>query len=250
MLEPTRAHSAKQNTVRSRENRAALTRDPIEIIKAAPADRPFVVAQLGQSLDGRIATRTGDSRWINGAAALEHVHRIRACVDAVVVGVGTAISDDPKLTVRLTAGPDPARVVIDPNGRLPADAKCLREDGARRVLIRKANGIANCSAEVVVPLRTSTARFCPHEITEQLFEIGLKKILIEGGAMTVSSFVDAGAVDRLHVLVAPIILGSGKCGLDLKPIHTLAEAQRPETTVHMLDGGEVLYDCNMRRGVR
>ncbi|MGI9424686.1 MAG: RibD family protein [Hyphomicrobiaceae bacterium] len=220
------------------------------MIKAAPTDRPFVVAQLGQSLDGRIATRSGDSRWINGAAALAHVHRIRASVDAVVVGVGTAISDDPELTVRHTAGRDPARVVIDPNGRLSADAKCLRDDGTRRILIRNGNSTAHCNAEVLSLPKSNEAQLCPREITRQLYAIGLKKILIEGGAMTVSAFVDAGAVDRLHVLVAPIILGSGKTGLDLSPINKLTDAIRPDTSVHMLDGGEVLFDCNLRREVR
>ena len=220
------------------------------MIKAAPTDRPFVVAQLGQSLDGRIATRSGDSRWINGAAALAHVHRIRASVDAVVVGVGTAISDDPELTVRHTAGRDPARVVIDPNGRLLADAKCLRDDGTRRILIRNGNSTAHCNAEVLSLPKSNEAQLCPREITRQLYAIGLKKILIEGGAMTVSAFVDAGTVDRLHVLVAPIILGSGKTGLDLSPINKLTDAIRPDASVHMLDGGEVLFDCNLRREVR
>jgi diaminohydroxyphosphoribosylaminopyrimidine deaminase / 5-amino-6-(5-phosphoribosylamino)uracil reductase len=84
--------------------------------------RPFVVAQLGQSLDGRIATVTGDSKYINGEAALDHLHAIRAHVDAVVVGIGTVIADDPQLTVRRAEGRNPARVIIDPRGRLPHDA--------------------------------------------------------------------------------------------------------------------------------
>src|SRR3954471_8792458 len=88
-------------------------------------ERPFVVAQLGQSLDGRIATLTGDSKYANRSAALDHLHRARAHVDAVVVGVGTGISDDPLLTVRRIEGRNPARVVIDPDGRLPVGAKCL-----------------------------------------------------------------------------------------------------------------------------
>jgi len=84
----------------------------------ASADQPFVVAQLGQSLDGRIATVTGESRWINGDSTLEHLHRLRAHVDAVVVGVGTAEADDPLLTVRRVDGPSPARVVLDLGGRI------------------------------------------------------------------------------------------------------------------------------------
>ena len=86
-----------------------------------------VVGQCGQSIDARIATASGHSHYINGAEGLAHLHRLRALVDAVVVGVGTALADDPQLTVRRVAGPNPARVVIDPNGRLAADgARCWR----------------------------------------------------------------------------------------------------------------------------
>lgn len=222
--------------------------DPIAAIRAAPDHQPFVVAQLGQSLDGRIATVTGESRWINGSAALDHVHRLRANVDAVLVGVGTAVSDDPRLTVRRTTGRHPARVVIDPNGRLPAYAKCLNDDGVRRIVVRNGDGRApGVDAEVVSVPCEEGRRLCPREITRCLFAAGLKKILVEGGAHTVSAFIDAGAVDRLHLLVAPTIIGSGKPGLDLRKIEQLDDAYRPETTVHMLDGGEVLFDCNLRR---
>ena len=86
-------------------------------------DELFVVGQIGQSLDGRVATAGGHSHYINGPAGLAHLHRLRAIVDAVVVGVGTALADDPQLTVRHVAGRNPARVVIDPGARLPAAAK-------------------------------------------------------------------------------------------------------------------------------
>ena len=93
----------------------------------------MVVAQIGQSLDGRVATETGHSHYINGPAGLAHLHRLRALVDAVVVGVGTALADDPQLTVRRVSGPHPARVVIDARGRLPGGAKLLANDGVRRL---------------------------------------------------------------------------------------------------------------------
>src|SRR5450631_3859609 len=94
-----------------------------------------VVGQIGQSLDGRIATESGHSKYINGPAGLDHLHRLRALVDAVVIGVGTALADDPQLTVRRVAGPQPARVIVDPNGRLPASAKVFAGDGVRRLWI-------------------------------------------------------------------------------------------------------------------
>jgi riboflavin-specific deaminase-like protein len=223
----------------------ALTFPPIARIIAAPRDRPFVVAQLGQSLDGRIAIENGESKWINKQAALVHVHRVRAAVDAVVVGVGTVAADDPMLNVRHVTGRSPARVIIDPSGRLSSSAKCLKDDGCRRIVVRAVDAPLPAGAE---ELRITSAerRLCPREIAEGLFRLGICSMLIEGGANTVSGFVAAGAVDRLHVLVAPVILGSGKPGLALPPIARLADALRPKTDVHVLDDGDVLFDCDMK----
>jgi riboflavin biosynthesis pyrimidine reductase len=93
---------------------------------------------------------------------------------------------------------------------------------------------------------SSDGRLSPAAIADALFAQGMKKILIEGGAMTISHFIDAGVVDRIHILVAPVILGSGIPGLSLAPIGSLDEALRPETRVHVLDGGDVLFDCDLR----
>src|SRR5215475_8970402 len=101
-------------------------------------DDLVVVGQFGQSIDARIATAAGHSHYINGAAGLAHLHRLRALVDAIVVGVGTAVADDPQLTVRRVAGPSPARVVLDPSGRLPQTARLFAGDGIRRIAITRA----------------------------------------------------------------------------------------------------------------
>lgn len=223
--------------------------DPLlEPLLAAPAGQPYVIAQLGQSLDGRIATPAGESRWINRGAALDHLHRLRAHVDAVVVGVGTVVEDDPELTVRRVTGKHPARVVIDPRGRVPARARCFTNNGVRRLIVTSApcKKLGGGKAEIIT-LGTTGARLDPVEIVAALSQAGLHKILIEGGATTVSHFIDAGALDRLHVLVAPVIIGSGVQGLNLSPISRLSEAMRPATRVHVLDDGDVLFDCDMRR---
>ena len=218
----------------------------IERVLQAPRDRPFVVAQLGQSLDGRIATPTGESQWINRDGALDHVHRLRAAVDAVVVGVGTVIADNPRLNVRRVPGRNPVRVVIDPNGRAPSGSHCLAPDGSRRIIVTAQKGSFAGDIELIV-LPREDGRLNPTSIVSALWDLGLKSILIEGGANTVSSFLNARAVDRLHVLVAPVILGSGKPGLSLEPIDTLAQALRPATHVHVLADGDVLFDCNLRQ---
>lgn len=223
--------------------------DPLlEPLVAAPAGQPYVIAQLGQSLDGRIATPTGESRWINRGAALDHLHRLRANVDAVVVGVGTVVDDDPELTVRRVTGKHPARVIIDPRGRTPSQARCLADNGVRRVIVTGAPGMMSAAGKAeIIKLETSGPRLDPLAIIAALSRAGLNKILIEGGATTVSHFIDAGALDRLHVLVAPIIIGSGVQGLNLAPIAQLRDAKRPATRVHVLDDGDVLFDCDMRR---
>jgi diaminohydroxyphosphoribosylaminopyrimidine deaminase / 5-amino-6-(5-phosphoribosylamino)uracil reductase len=212
--------------------------------------RPFVVAQLGQSLDGRIATVTGDSKYINGEAALDHLHAIRAHVDAVVVGIGTVIADDPQLTVRRAEGRNPARVIIDPRGRLPHDAQCVTlQDDARRIVIRRAGSAAPLPAgvEAIEIAGPRDAPLAPGAIVAALGRAGFARILIEGGARTVSDFVHAGCVDRLHLLVAPVLIGSGMPGLTLPTVEKLGGALRPATRAYLLEGGDVLFDCDLLR---
>ena len=216
----------------------------------AAGERGFVVAQLGQSLDGRIATAHGESRSINRDAALDHLHRLRAHVDAVVVGIGTVLADDPQLTVRRVAGRSPARVVIDPAGRLPLAARCLAADGAPRLILRARD---TKDAPPLPPgvekvrLPRQGAALAPAAIVAALAARGYRRLLIEGGARTVSAFVDAGCLDRLHVLVSPMLIGSGTPGLTLKPVKALVEARRPATRVFVLPDGDVLFDCDLRR---
>ncbi len=214
-------------------------------IVAAPPDWPFVVAQLGQSLDGRIATVSGDSHYINGPAALDHLHRLRSCVDAVVVGIGTIIADDPQLTVRRVDGPQPVRVIIDPKGRLPGSARCLATGESKCLVVTGSEASVPKGAEGLV-IKPSASRIEPGDVVEALFKRGLKRILLEGGGITISHFIAAGMVDRMHVLVAPLLLGSGIPGLSLPPIGSVGKAIRPETSVHVLDGGDVLFDCDLR----
>ena len=209
------------------------------------ADGFIVVGQIGQSLDGRVATTSGQSHYINGPGGLAHLHRLRAIVDAVVVGEGTALTDDPQLTVRYVVGPNPARVVIDPSGRLPAGAKMFSRDGLRRLVMTAHDAKPHLPADVeIVRLQSFQRRIAPDAILSALHERGLRRILIEGGAETVSRFLIAGCLDRLHVLVAPIIIGTGRPSFNLPPIESLQEALRAPTKIHQLDG-DVLFDCDL-----
>jgi diaminohydroxyphosphoribosylaminopyrimidine deaminase / 5-amino-6-(5-phosphoribosylamino)uracil reductase len=208
-------------------------------------DNLVVVGQFGQSIDARIATPTGHSHYINGTAGLAHLHRLRALVDAVVVGIGTAVADDPQLTVRHVAGPSPARVVIDPSGRLPATARLLTDDGIKRIVITRTETKTQLPAGVEhLVLPSPRGQLAPDAILAALAERGFHRILIEGGADTVSRFLAAGCLDRLHVVIAPIILGAGRTSLSLAPIARVEEAMRVPMQIHKL-GEEVLLDCDL-----
>lgn len=214
-------------------------------LRVGAVDDLVVVGQFGQSLDGRVATETGHSHYINGPAGLAHLHRLRALVDAVVVGVGTAIADNPQLTVRHVAGPNPSRVVIDPRGRIAANARLFHCDGARRIVVTAqgaAPELADDIERIVLPAPDGT--IAPCTILAALAARGFRRILIEGGSHTVSRFIATGCLDRLHIVVAPIILGAGRGGVALPPVASCADALRPPMRLHRLDG-EVLFDCDL-----
>jgi riboflavin-specific deaminase-like protein len=214
-------------------------------LRRGVVDDLVVVGQIGQSIDGRIATVTGHSKYINGPAGLDHLHRLRALVDAVLVGVGTAVTDDPLLTVRRVAGRSPARIVLDPKGRLSRGAKVLADDGIRRLLIVAEGAKPPMHPGVaLVPLPAPGGEIAPAAMLAALAERGFRRILIEGGANTVSRFIAAGCLDRLHVVVAPIIIGAGPAGVTLKPIQRADEALRSPMRAHLL-ADEVLFDCDL-----
>jgi diaminohydroxyphosphoribosylaminopyrimidine deaminase/5-amino-6-(5-phosphoribosylamino)uracil reductase len=215
-----------------------------------PVGGCVAVGQIGQSLDGRIATLTGHSRYINGSHGLCHLHRLRALVDAVVVGAGTVRADDPQLTVRLVVGPNPVRVVIDPRGTLAGTSRAFAADGVRRMVItRTSTRLNEVDGVETVPVPDTAGIFAPAAILEALAARGLRRVLIEGGAQTVSRFVSSGCLDRLHVVVAPVILGSGIPGIALPPIANMNEALRVPIQVSQL-GDEVLFDCDLSAASR
>jgi diaminohydroxyphosphoribosylaminopyrimidine deaminase/5-amino-6-(5-phosphoribosylamino)uracil reductase len=214
-------------------------------LRRSTVDDLVVVGQIGQSIEGRIATVTGHSKYINGPAGLDHLHRLRALVDAVLVGVSTAVTDDPLLTVRRVAGRSPARVVLDPKGRLSPQARVLADDGTRRLVITAEGAACPVHPGVeAIPLPAPGGEIAPAAILMALAARGFRRILIEGGANTVSRFIAAGCLDRLHVVVAPIIIGAGPAGVTLKPIARADEALRSPMCAHLLDD-EVLFDCDL-----
>ncbi|MBD0415305.1 RibD family protein [Oryzicola mucosus] len=219
----------------------------------ASARGRFVLAQVGQSLDGRVATPEGDARDISGPEGLAHLHRCRALVEAVIVGVGTVKADDPRLSVRKAVGPDPVRVVVDCDAELSGDEGLFRDGGAPVILLQSREAPRkNYPESEVIRLPRHDCGLDPRDMLDALEERGLSRILVEGGARTIARFVDFGLLDRLHVSIAPLIIGSGPQGISLSPIESLSSAYRPKTDVYML-GGDVLFDCRFdpqKRSIR
>ena len=229
-------------------------RDLLDLLVPIRLPADLVIGQAGQSLDGRIATARGDSHYITGPADIRRLHRLRALVDAVVVGAGTVAADDPRLTVREVAGCNPARVILDPNGRLGADRRAIRDGGAPTLLLRRAGGDApaagHAGCEVLrLPADAGAAGggFAPAAVVRALRARGFRRLLIEGGGATVSRFLQADALDRLHITVAPLLIGSGPPALTLDPIDSLSEALRPRCRRFRL-GDDILFDLDLRAG--
>ena len=208
---------------------------------------PWVVAQLGQSLDGRIATESGASHYINAIEARTHLHRLRAVVDAVMVGVGTVNADDPQLTVRHVPGANPLRVVLDPRRRAVAQARVFNDGAAPTLHLVAEDGDASGGAGDVrcCAMPCAAGGFEPAAVLGWLREAGYRRVLVEGGGVTVSRFLQAGVLDRLHVMVAPMLIGSGRPGLVLPPIETLDEAIRPPSRCFAC-GVDTLFDLDLR----
>jgi diaminohydroxyphosphoribosylaminopyrimidine deaminase/5-amino-6-(5-phosphoribosylamino)uracil reductase len=206
----------------------------------------FVVGHLAQSLDGRIATTCGVSRWLSGEEDLLHTHRMRAIADAVLVGANTVLHDDPQLTVRLCRGENPVRVVLDPEHRLDGSQRVFRDGIAPTLLLVAADRAGTerrWGQSEVLPVPRGAQGLDPLEIRRVLSERGLSWLFVEGGGITVSRFLAAGALDRLQITVAPVILGSGRPSLVLPEIHDLAHSLRPRTRRFLL-GDDTLIECD------
>ena len=210
-----------------------------------PPSDARVFAHLAMSLDGWVATRTGASQWISGQADRTHTHRLRAAADAVIVGAGTVIADDPLLTVRHCAGRSPVRVVLDPARQVPAGRRVFGADAAT-LLITAAAGPDRVGHAEVLRLPAPDGGIACADILAALDARGLRRVFIEGGGVTVSHFLRANLLDRLHVAIAPLLLGAGRPAFDLPGVLTPDSGRRLSWTVHPL-GDDVLLDIDLTR---
>ena len=200
--------------------------------------RPFVSLKLATSLDGRIATKAGESRWITGEEARAFGHRLRATHDAIAVGSGTVLADDPELTCRLRGLEDrsPVRLVFDRRGRIPATARVLA-GGPPTWLIGETTGKVKNAAQFIEITKDSV----PADVLAKLGEAGLTRILVEGGAMLATALLKAGLVDRLYWFRAPIVIGGdGLPGIVPMDLDRLAQGVGLRCTSRRALGNDVL----------
>ncbi|WNL38062.1 RibD family protein [Halomonas sp. PAMB 3232] len=217
-------------------------RSMLECLAPLAVRERWTLAQLGQSLDGRIATESGHSHYINGFESLVHLHRLRALADAVVVGVGTAMADDPQLTVRHVEGRHPVRVVLDPRGRARATLGVLQSNEPPTLHVTGPGvDTPESRATHCVLALDDAGQFDPADVVALLHERGYQRILVEGGGITISKFIEAGMIDALHLMVAPLLIGSGRPGLQMTPIDTLESALRPRMRTFRC-GDDTLFD--------
>src|SRR5215468_3017144 len=221
-------------------------------ICGATAEHPITVGHLGQSLDGFIATHAGESRYVTGQENIVHLHRLRALCDAVVVGARTVASDNPRLTTRLVEGPNPLRVIMDPARRLDASHRVFTDQEAdtlyvcARSLLKAGEQRFGCAAIVGIddhadgPGSANVAA-----LVGMLRSRGCSRIFVEGGGVTVSMFLEANLLDRLHMTVAPLIIGDGRPAIRLPARALLDDCHRPSYRVFRM-GGDVLFDCDLR----
>ncbi|HMJ37211.1 MAG TPA: bifunctional diaminohydroxyphosphoribosylaminopyrimidine deaminase/5-amino-6-(5-phosphoribosylamino)uracil reductase RibD [Baekduia sp.] len=248
--------------------------------KHARTGRPWVLFKSAMTLDGKVATRTGDSKWISSDASRALAHRWRASVDAVAVGIGTALADDPQLTARVAHNParaeladdpqltsrielpddtrelrQPRRVVFDATGRLPLDSQLVQQapDIPLTVVVSRAaprsaaDGLENAGADVIV----ATGEHEPARVRsalDQLGEAGVHAILLEGGPHLAGAFLDAGEIDEVRLFLAPLLLGGSKARdpLEGEGVERISEALRALTLDCERVADDVLISARLR----
>ncbi len=217
----------------------------------------YVVAHLGQSIDSKIATTSGDGYYVTGEENRRHLHCLRALSDAVIVGAATVIADNPQLTTRAVAGEHAVRVVLDPRAELDTSFGVFNDAQARTVLLHQSSAKLDARSMTSGPVLSSgeqqverwivpdsDASMNPEQVVSLLARRGLNRLFVEGGGVTVSRFFEAAVLDRLHVAVAPLLVGEGTSALQLGGVEKMINARRPAHALYGM-GDDVLWDFDV-----
>jgi diaminohydroxyphosphoribosylaminopyrimidine deaminase / 5-amino-6-(5-phosphoribosylamino)uracil reductase len=228
--------------------------------KHARVGRPWVLFKSAMTLDGKVATRTGDSQWISGEDSRQLAHRWRAAVDAVVVGIGTALADDPQLTARpdgtpADPGAQPRRVVFDSLARLPPSSQLIAAAAEIPLTIVVSRAAARADTDALeaagVQVLVATGENEPARVRsglDQLGALGVASVLLEGGPHLAGAFLDAGEIDELRLFLAPLLLGgsAARDPLEGEGVERISEALRALSFECEPIGGDLLISARLR----
>ena len=220
-------------------------------LKYSSTGLPFITVKFASTLDGRLATRTGDSQWISGPASLRLAHQLRRENDCVLVGIGTVLADNPRLTVRLVNGRDPLRIIIDSLLRIPVTARVLQEGAAHHTVIAtsdradaaRVRELEDLGAEILMlPEEANGAGLNLIELLTALGRRRVASVLVEGGAGIITSLLSARLVDRLVVVLAPKIIGRGLEAIGDLGITALEDAITFSSIKTRKLGDDIMFD--------
>ena len=215
---------------------------------------PFVTVKYAQTLDGRIATATGQSQWISSAASLKFTHKLRATHDAILVGAGTVIKDNPELTVRLVRGRNPLRIVVDSTLKIPAKSKVLQNLSQTKTIIatiKKADDqqfqrLTNLGAEVITIAADKQGNVDLQKLLKLLAKRNISSLLIEGGAQIITSILINNLVNRLVTVIAPKIIGKGIEAVGDLKIRNLDLAKKLTIRKITRSGNDIIIDSRLK----
>ncbi len=222
----------KNNNLESKINVSKFYQSILNIlVPILIKNKKLVIAQIGQSIDGRIALNNGNSHYINNPKSIIYLHCLRSISDAIIVGSNTIKKDDPLLTTRKIKGTNPKRIIID--GSLSLNNKYkIFNDGNENIIFTKSNKNIRLNNSTIIRLKEKN--FTKNFIT-QIKKLGYKNILVEGGSKTISELINNKYIDILQFMIAPILIGSGINSLNLKEISNLNKAIRPKHNFNGLE---------------
>lgn len=222
----------KNNNLESKINISKFYQSILNIlVPLLIKNKKLVIAQIGQSIDGRIALNNGNSHYINNPKSIIYLHCLRSISDAIIVGSNTIKKDDPLLTTRKIKGTNPKRIIID--GSLSLNNKYkIFNDGNENIIFTKSNKNIRLNNSTIIRLKEKN--FTKNLIT-QIKKLKYKNILVEGGSKTISELINNKYIDILQFMIAPILIGSGINSLNLKEISNLNKAIRPKHNFNELE---------------
>lgn len=216
--------------------------------------QPRVTLSFAQTLDGRVAAVDGSSQWISGPESLRFCHRLRAAHDAIMVGIGTVLRDDPRLTVRLVEGRDPLRVIVDSTLRIPLSAAVIRDGAARGTVLactaaapaERRAALQELGVTILTLPATSTGRVDLAALLATLGEHSIASLMVEGGARLLTSLLRARLADAVAITIAPLILGAGPAAIGDLGITALGQAIRLANATWTRYGTDVVVEGDIQ----